>query len=91
MSLTLTCSLFDHNGAIPTRHTCDGQDCSPPLSWSGVPDGTKSLVLIVDDPDAPDPAAPWKTWVHWLLYNIPTTSDPATALERHPRVHEFSG
>jgi len=56
---------------IPARYTCDGQDISPPLQWSGIPTEAKSLVLIVDDPDAPDPAAPKMTWVHWVLYNIP--------------------
>ena len=56
---------------IPARYTCDGQDISPPLQWSGMPTEAKSLVLIVDDPDAPDPAAPRMTWVHWVLYNIP--------------------
>ena len=69
--LTLTSSLFHHQGDIPRRCTCDGEDISPPLSWSGVPANTKSLVLIVDDPDAPDPQAPKMVWVHWLLYNIP--------------------
>jgi Raf kinase inhibitor-like YbhB/YbcL family protein len=71
MSLTLTSSAFRHNGEIPARYTCDGGNVSPPLSWSGVPGGAKSLVLIVDDPDAPDPKAPKMTWVHWVLYNIP--------------------
>jgi Raf kinase inhibitor-like YbhB/YbcL family protein len=71
MALTLTSEAFRHNGVIPARFTCDDADVSPPLSWSGLPAGTKSLVLIVDDPDAPDPAAPKMTWVHWILYNIP--------------------
>jgi Raf kinase inhibitor-like YbhB/YbcL family protein len=71
MSLTLTSPAFQHNGEIPSRFTCDDADLSPPLSWSGLPPGTNSLVLIVDDPDAPDPAAPKMTWVHWVLYNIP--------------------
>ena len=62
---------FNHGAPIPTRHTCDGQDLSPPLAWSGVPAGTRSFALIVDDPDAPDPAAPKRVWVHWLLYNLP--------------------
>lgn len=74
MATTLTSAAFPHNGAIPKRYTCDGEDVSPPLVWSGLPAGTKGLVLIVDDPDAPDPAAPKLTWVHWVLYNIP----PAT-------------
>jgi len=64
-------TAFAHNGAIPPRYTCDGADVSPPLAWSDVPQGAKSLALIVDDPDAPDPAAPKMTWVHWVLYNIP--------------------
>ena len=71
MSMTITSSAFAHNGKIPKHVTCEGQDVSPPLLWSGIPAGAKSLVLIVDDPDAPDPAAPRMTWVHWLLYNLP--------------------
>lgn len=71
MALTLTSPAFAHNGLIPAQFTCDSQDLSPALAWSGLPEGTKSLVLIVDDPDAPDPAAPKMTWVHWVLYNIP--------------------
>jgi hypothetical protein len=76
MSLTITSSAFRHNADIPARYTCDDEDMSPPLSWTGVPAKAKSLVLIVDDPDAPDPKAPKMTWVHWVLYNIPpgTTS-----------------
>jgi len=71
MPMTLISPAFLHQHPIPARHTCDGPDTSPPLSWSGVPAGTKSLALIVDDPDAPDPAAPQRTFVHWVLYNIP--------------------
>jgi Raf kinase inhibitor-like YbhB/YbcL family protein len=71
MSLSLTSSDFRAGGGIPAQHTCDGDEVSPSLSWSGAPSGTKSLALIVDDPDAPDPAAPKMTWVHWVLYNIP--------------------
>ena len=73
MALTLTSSAFVHQGEIPATYTCVGQDVSPPLAWTGVPQGTKSLVLIVDDPDAPDPKAPKMTWVHWVVYNIPPT------------------
>ena len=72
--MELTSSAFTQNTDIPTQHTCEGSDQSPPLTWSGVPAGTKSLALIVDDPDAPDPAAPKMTWVHWLLYNLPPTT-----------------
>lgn len=71
MTLTLTSKTFVHGGEIPTRCTCEGKDLAPDLTWSGVPTGTKSLALIVDDPDAPDPAAPKMTYVHWVLYNIP--------------------
>jgi Raf kinase inhibitor-like YbhB/YbcL family protein len=71
MSMTLTSSAFADNGTIPAKYTCEGQDLSPPLAWSGVPANARSLVLIVDDPDAPDPAAPKMTWVHWVLYDIP--------------------
>jgi Raf kinase inhibitor-like YbhB/YbcL family protein len=78
MTLAITSSAFTHQGAIPSQYTCEGKDISPPLGWSGVPPGTKSLALIMDDPDAPDPAAPKRTWVHWVLYDIPPT---ATRLE----------
>jgi len=74
MSLTLSSASFQHKGLIPVRHTCDGDDLSPALSWTGVPANTQSLVLIVDDPDAPDPKAPKMTWVHWVLYNIPPST-----------------
>lgn len=77
-SLVLTSASFQHDGLIPPRHTCDGDDLSPPLQWTGVPAGTLSLALVMDDPDAPDPKAPVQTWVHWVLYNIP------------PQVHELA-
>jgi Raf kinase inhibitor-like YbhB/YbcL family protein len=71
MPLTLTSSAFSHGGPIPKAYTCQGQDISPPLSWDGVIGGVQSFVLIVDDPDAPDPAAPKRVYVHWVLYDIP--------------------
>ncbi len=71
MKFELTSMAFQHNGDIPRRYTCEGEDVSPPLAWTGIPEGAKSLALVVDDPDAPDPAAPKRTWVHWVLYNIP--------------------
>lgn len=74
MALKLTSSAFDVAGNIPAVHTCDGKDVSPPLLWYGIPDTAQSLVLIVDDPDAPDPAAPQRVWTHWVLYNIPSHS-----------------
>jgi len=86
MSLTLTSTAFAHQGPIPMLYTCQGKDISPALAWSGLPAGTKSLALIVDDPDAPDPKAPKMTWVHWVLYNMPVSASglaeavPPTAL-----------
>ena len=71
MTLEITSPAFSNNEEIPSKYTCDGKDISPALEWSGIPKGTKSMALIVDDPDAPDPAAPKMTWVHWVLYNIP--------------------
>lgn len=71
MAFTITSPAFAPNGKIPSLYTCEGEDISPPLEWTGVPMATKSLVLIVDDPDAPDPAHPKMTWVHWILYNLP--------------------
>ena len=75
MALTLTSSAFTQGGAIPTQYTCQGGDVSPPLSWSGTPEGTRSLALIVDDPDAPDPKAPKMVYVHWVVYDIPPTAN----------------
>lgn len=72
--LELRSPAFAAMAAIPARYTCEGDDVSPPLSWTGVPEGTQSLVLIVDDPDAPDPAKPTRIWVHWLVFNIPPTT-----------------
>jgi Raf kinase inhibitor-like YbhB/YbcL family protein len=74
MALSLSSPAFSAGGEIPELFTCEGRDLSPALSWTGVPDEAKSLVLIVDDPDAPDPKAPKMTWVHWVLYNIPPTA-----------------
>lgn len=74
MSLELFSPVFSHNGQIPSQYTCQGDDISPELGWSNVPENTRSLVLIVDDPDAPDPKAPKMTFVHWVLYNIPVSS-----------------
>src|SRR5215472_16375168 len=72
MAMTLNSSVFKQNGHIPSKYTCEGEDISPPLAWDGVPDDAKSLVLIIDDPDAPDPKAPKMVWVHWIVYNIPS-------------------
>lgn len=71
MTLSISSAAFTPNGAIPEQYTCDGRNISPPLVWTGVSAAAKSLVLVIDDPDAPDPAAPRMIWTHWLLYNIP--------------------
>jgi Raf kinase inhibitor-like YbhB/YbcL family protein len=85
MSLTLKSPAFAAGAAIPTVHTCDGQDTSPALEWSGLPAGTRSLALVVDDPDAPDPEAPKMTWVHWVLHDIPPNETGlAAAVRRLP-------
>jgi Raf kinase inhibitor-like YbhB/YbcL family protein len=72
-SLTLKSPAFGNRQDIPSLYTCEGKNISPPLQWADVPEGTKSFVLIVDDPDAPDPKAPKRVFTHWLVYNIPPT------------------
>jgi Raf kinase inhibitor-like YbhB/YbcL family protein len=86
MTLTMTSTAFAPGGAIPAKYTCEGDDLSPPLRWQDAPPGTQSLVLIIDDPDAPDPAAPKMTWVHWVLYDIPPSASglPEDAGRRLP-------
>lgn len=69
--MTLHSTAFSDRGVIPKRYTCQGEDISPPLRWRGVPSKAKSLVLIIEDPDAPDPRAPKMTWIHWVLFNLP--------------------
>ena len=71
MTLLLNSGVFSEGGVIPLKYTCEGDDVAPPLEWDGVPENAASLVLIVDDPDAPDPDAPKMTWVHWVVYNLP--------------------
>ncbi len=73
MTLMISSSVFEHEGQIPAKFTCEGADPSPPLAWSGFPPETRSFVLIVDDPDAPDPKAPKMVYVHWVLYDIPAS------------------
>lgn len=70
-ALSITSTAFPEGGSIPTRHTCEGEDLAPPLAFSGLPAGTRSLALVVDDPDAPDPAAPRMVWVHWVVHDLP--------------------
>ncbi|HXZ84711.1 MAG TPA: YbhB/YbcL family Raf kinase inhibitor-like protein [Myxococcota bacterium] len=71
MAFTLHSTAFASHGSIPAAHTCEGKDVSPPLRWSEPPAGTRSFALVVDDPDAPDPAAPRRIWVHWVVYDLP--------------------
>ncbi len=66
MTVQVTSTAFKEGGSIPAKYTCDGQNVSPPLAWNGIPDGTKSIALIADDPDAPS-----KPWVHWVVYGLP--------------------
>ena len=74
MAFRIISTAFQPGGSIPSKYTCDAQDVSPPLAWSGAPPGTKTFALIVDDPDAPDPAKPQRVYVHWVVYNLPATS-----------------
>ena len=79
MPLKIQSPAFAHNGEIPREHTCEGKDTAPPLQWSGAPAATRSLALIVDDPDAPDPKAPKMTYVHWVLYDMPPSAPGPTS------------
>lgn len=88
MTMKITSTAFENGAAIPAKYTGVGDDVSPPLAWSGAPDGTKSLALICDDPDAPSRAKPRPEgpWVHWVLYNVPAAT--AELGEAVPRVAE---
>ena len=89
MPLVLRSTAFDALTEIPAVYTCDGENFSPPLEWEQVPPGTRALVLIVEDPDAPDPAAPQRIFTHWVAYDLPpsvgrldegASGEPPTAL-----------
>ena len=90
--LTITSPAFENNKSIPSKYTCDGNDVNPALNIEGIPDETKSLVLIVDDPDAP-----MGTWDHWIVWNIPPTnkieenSVPGTEGLNDFRKHSYGG
>lgn len=75
MSFTVSSPAFVANGSIPAKYTCEGADISPPLQWSDAPEGTRSFALVVDDPDAPDPAKPQRVYVHWVVYDIPASTN----------------
>jgi hypothetical protein len=66
MTFTFSSPVFESGQVIPGRYTCDGDNISPPLAWEHVPEGAKSLALVVEDPDAP-----LTTWIHWVIFNIP--------------------
>ena len=88
--MKLTSPAFAPGAAIPRKHSCEGGDIAPPLAWTDVPEATRSLALIVDDPDAPDPAAPKMTWVHWVLLEIPKLAErlPEGGKPLPPGTHE---
>ena len=88
MTLRLTSSGFTDGQEIPARQTCQGGDASPPLQWSDPPRGTKSFAIVIDDPDAPDPSAPKTTWVHWVVYDIPSG---VSSLEQGAAAHMPAG
>jgi Raf kinase inhibitor-like YbhB/YbcL family protein len=86
--LLLRSKAFEDGQPIPTRYTCEGLDVSPPLAWQGVPLATKSMAIVVDDPDAPDPTAPKRTWVHWVVYNLPASTRELEEGSRLPHAAE---
>lgn len=71
MTLTVNSPAFDNGGVIPSKYTCDGENVSPGIAWEGVPEGTRSLIIIMEDHDIPMPWLRLFTWVHWIVYNIP--------------------
>jgi len=88
VTLRLRSASFEEDDEIPAKYTCDGIDCSPPLTWSGAPAGTESFALIIDDPDAPDPRAPRTVWVHWVVYNVPANITELPEAARIPHALE---
>ena len=88
MAIQLTSTAFGEGERIPAKHTGEGEDVSPPLAWSGVPEGTKELALICDDPDAPTP----QPWVHWVIYKIPADCQGLPeGVAKTPRLEEPAG
>jgi Raf kinase inhibitor-like YbhB/YbcL family protein len=92
MSLSLSSASFEPGGSIPTRCTGEGKDQSPPLAWEGAPKGTRSFALVVDDPDVPDPQSPKRTWVHWVVSDLPASvsslPEGASGKSMPPGCHE---
>lgn len=85
--MKLTSPAFEHQGKIPSRHTCDGANTNPPLEISGVPTGAKSLVLIVDDPDVPKRLRPDGMWDHWIVFNLPPNLTHISEGQEPPGTH----
>jgi Raf kinase inhibitor-like YbhB/YbcL family protein len=83
--MQLSSPAFEHESEMNRRFTCEGDDVSPPLSWTDAPPDTRSFALLIEDPDAPDPAAPKRIWVHWLVFDIPA------GIERLPEDVERRG
>lgn len=86
MALSLSSPAFQPNASIPSQYTCEGANISPPLEWSGIPNGAVSLVLLMDDPDVPKNLRADGMWDHWVLFNIPTSMR-----EISEGAHDFSG
>ncbi len=88
MAIQLTSTAFGEGERIPAKYTGEGEDVSPPLAWSGVPEGTKELALICDDPDAPTP----QPWVHWVICKIPADcTELPEGVAQTPRLEEPAG
>ena len=91
MTFKIISPAFADKAMMPVLYTCEGKNISPPLEWNAPPAGTKSLVLINDDPDAPDPAAPKMTWVHWVLYNLPPEAGSLSEAVQDKDLPRYSG
>ena len=88
MTIEITSSVFSEGGPIPVKYTGEGEDVSPPLAWSGVPEGTRQLALICDDPDAPTD----EPWVHWVVYKIPADAvELSEGVARKAKLDEPAG
>jgi len=85
-NVKLTSSVFEHDGKIPSKYTCDGENINPPLSIEGVPENTKTLVLLMDDPDVPKNLRPDGMWDHWVIFNIPPSTKELAEAQTPPGV-----
>lgn len=85
-NMKLTSPVFEHNGSIPAKYTCDGEDINPPLQVSDVPESAQSLVLVMDDPDVPESVRADRMWVHWVVYDIPPDTTDIPEGKRPPGI-----